>query len=80
MATSPWLRIGAKLLPHWLALSLCSITRKRAVAAAHQAVDQAQAQLGPGHQPGGGDQVAVIDDRFIRLKAYGRITGREGFG
>jgi hypothetical protein len=31
IAASPWLRIGEKLLPHSLALSLCSTTRNRAV-------------------------------------------------
>ncbi|MNN20811.1 hypothetical protein D3C81_1341070 [compost metagenome] len=44
-----------------------------------QAVDQAQTQLGPGHQPGGGNQVTVIDNGRIGLEFDGRVTFGEGF-
>ncbi|MNE12089.1 hypothetical protein D3C80_1048700 [compost metagenome] len=49
-------------------------------ARSQQPVDQAQTQFRPRHQSGGGDQVAIIDNRRIGLEPYRRITFGECFG
>ncbi|MNQ98411.1 hypothetical protein D3C85_1141000 [compost metagenome] len=42
-----------------------------------QAVDQPQPQLGPGHQAGGGDQVAIVDDGLMGMEFDLRVTRGE---